>query len=68
MTTAKKTPTETFHPTTRAVVRLVVEYDTMPSDTEVSELLDSARNYGGIKSATMEILGPVKRDLLGESL
>ncbi len=58
----------TYRPDTKAVVHLVVEYSDMPTDTEISELLDSARNYGGIKSATLDVLTPIHRDLLTEGI
>jgi hypothetical protein len=49
----------------QTTVTLVVEYDnTIPDRDAIVELLNSARSYGGIRSATMVISNPDKIDLI----
>lgn len=48
---------------TRAVVTLVVEYDEMPSDEHLEELVACARGEGAVQTAELAVLAPFKRDL-----
>jgi hypothetical protein len=47
-----------------ARLTLVVEYEDIPDAREIEEVLDSARNYGGVKRATFETLELVKKELV----
>ncbi len=48
-----------------ATLTLVVEYENIDGIHDVAdELLDKAREYGGVKQATLEILQPVKEELV----
>lgn len=48
-----------------ATLTLVIEYENIEGIHEVAEeLLDKAREYGGLKQATLEILKPIKEELV----
>jgi hypothetical protein len=45
----------------KARLTLVVEYEDLPSDADVEDLVDRARGDGEVVKADYEILVPVKR-------
>jgi hypothetical protein len=49
-----------------ARLTLIVEYDVdmIPSESEIEEVLDSARSYGRICQATFQTLALVKKELV----
>jgi len=57
----------------KTVARLTIivafrEGEGYPGDNELSEILDSCRNYGSIEAAELNFLSPSKRDLKKENL
>ena len=48
-----------------ATLTLVIEYECIEGIHDVAQdMLDKAREYGGLKQATLEILKPIKEELV----
>jgi hypothetical protein len=46
-----------------ARLTLIVEFEEVPSEDELDEIVEAARSYGTTKKAEFETLKPVKRTL-----
>jgi len=51
-------------PDTSAVLVMIVTYDSVPSEAEVGETIDAARQYGWPQVARLSIMAPSEKDLV----
>ncbi|MHA1951761.1 MAG: hypothetical protein ACW987_18095 [Candidatus Thorarchaeota archaeon] len=48
----------------RVLLTIIADFDSVPSDSELQDILEAVRQYGGVTEATLEMMEPFSRDLL----